>query len=748
MRALRCPAMVNWMDVRELGGTRPGPRAGEEASGGARSLLEGLNGPQRDAVLHGSGPLLILAGPGSGKTRVVTTRLAHLVVEHGVPPEALLAITFTNKAAREMRERVEDLIGPSRAWISTFHACCARILRREIEVLDGYTREFSIFDTSDRNQLLKRLIRDAGYDSTRFRPAAVGAWISAWKNGRAGFEDVGQGEGVEDEVVRRVLKDYERSLATSNALDFDDLLLKTLELFELHPGVRDAYAHRFRHVLVDEYQDTNRVQYQLVRHLSSAHGNLTVVGDPDQSIYAWRGADIRNILDFEQDFGRPEVVRLEQSYRSTGTILRAADALIRNNSARKEKEIWTEREPGEPITVLECGDEEDEAACIAERVQDLAREGVVLSEVAVFYRANFMQRALESQLRLARVPYQIVGGVEFYQRREIKDLTAYLRLIVNPADEVAFRRVVNVPRRGIGDKSVEHVLGFASDRRIPPTAALASPEALAGVRGRARKSLEGLAELLARLSEQADAPAAVALAAVLDAVEYEAWLEREDDGQGAERQANVDELLAHAEQYDGLAPEGRLRGFLEDIALVSEVDDLDDSDERVKLMTLHAAKGLEFRVVFIAGCEEELLPHFRALMEGAADEGLEEERRLFYVGLTRARDRLILTHAARRTHFGQGSSRVASRFLEELPPELLADGGPPDLEPGLGDYEAPATSTYAALSVGDRVRHGEFGLGTVETLQGSGINARATVHFPRLGTKTLLLEYARLEVLG
>ena len=746
--------MVNWMDVHGFGGATPEvdqPSLDPEGSPAHEALGEivaGLNEPQRRAVLHEAGPLLILAGPGSGKTRVVTTRLAHLVLERGVAPEALLAITFTNRAAREMRERVERLVGPSRAWISTFHAACARILRRDIEVLGRYTRDFSIFDTADRNQLLKRLIRDAGFDATRFRPSAVGSWISASKNGRAGFEAEGDGmpEGLEEEVVRQVMRGYEEALAASNALDFDDLLLKTLELFEHHPGIRDAYAHRFRHVMVDEYQDTNRVQYRLVRHLSSLHGNLAVVGDPDQSIYSWRGADLRNILDFEGDFGRPEVVRLEQSYRSTATILRAADTVIRNNAARKLKELWTEREPGEPVTILECGDEEDEAECIAEQIHDLVGAGVPLSQIAIFYRANFMQRALEGRLRLARVAYQIVGGVEFYQRREIKDLVSYLRLVVNPADEVAFRRVVNVPRRGIGDKSVETLLGWAADRRTTPTEALRSPEALGGIRGRARPSLEGFGALLDKLAEYAEAPAATALAAVLESIDYATWLAQDDDPQAEERQANVDELLVHAEQYDRQEPEGRLRGFLQDIALVSEVDDLAEEVERVKLMTLHAAKGLEFDVVFIAGCEEELLPHFRSLMEGAPEDGLEEERRLFYVGMTRARDRLFLTHASHRMHFGQGSSRVASRFLEELPADLVRGYEEPGPDPLLGDFQAPAKSTYATLRVGDRVKHGEFGQGTVETLQGSGINARATVHFPRVGTKTLLLEYARLEV--
>ncbi|HVS17630.1 MAG TPA: UvrD-helicase domain-containing protein, partial [Planctomycetota bacterium] len=446
----------------EAGGTLFG---GSDAGDARRpDLLEGLNGPQREAVMHGDGPLLILAGAGSGKTRAITRRIAWAVAERGVGPHEILAITFTNKAAGEMRERVAALIDAKGAWIGTFHAMCARILRRDIELLEGYGRDFTIYDTADRNALLRDLIKRAGFDVTRFRPAAVGAWISNEKNryARAGESD-GEG-GLEMDLQRRVLADYAEAMRANNALDFDDLLLKVLELFDAHPGARDAYARRFRHVLVDEYQDTNRVQYLLMRHLAGFHGNLVVCGDPDQSIYAWRGADVRNILDFETDFPGARVVRLEQNYRSTQNILDAAQAVIRHNSERKEKELWSERGAGEKLVVVECGDEDDEAREVSLQIRALADRGARHDSMAIFYRANFMSRAVERALRLSSIPYQIVAGTEFYQRREVKDLIAYLRLMVNPVDDEAFKRAVNVPPRGVGDKSLEVLFDTARQR--------------------------------------------------------------------------------------------------------------------------------------------------------------------------------------------------------------------------------------------------------------------------------------------
>jgi len=723
----------------------------------AETLLTGLNPAQREAVVQGDGPLLILAGAGSGKTRVITRRIAWQVAARGAHPGSILAITFTNKAAGEMRSRIEALIDARGAWIGTFHAMCARILRREIELLvlpnekeGGYTRDFTIYDTADRNSLLKDLIQRAGFDAQRFRPASVGAWISAEKN--RCHPPAESGGGIEEEMLARVRRDYEAAMRANNALDFDDLLLKVLELFDAQPGVRDVYAQRFRHVLVDEYQDTNRVQYLLMRHLAGYHGNLTVCGDPDQSIYGWRGADVRNILDFERDFPGAAVVRLEQNYRSTQTILDAAQALIQNNKRRKAKALWSERGAGEKLSLTECGDEDDEAREIVLSIRSLLARGARADQIAIFYRVNFMQRALERALRLASIPYQIVAGTEFYQRREIKDLIAYLRLAVNPSDDEAFRRAVQVPQRGIGDKSLEQLQQWALDRRLPLLRACRSSEARAAIRGRARAGLESFAALLDRLAPLAAAPALLALDVVLEETHYFEHLTRSGDPDAEDRQANVEELRTHAETYDRTQPEGGLRGFLQDIALVSDVDGFEENQPKVTLMTLHAAKGLEFPYVFIAGIEEMLLPHARAIDEGWDEQGdnagIEEERRLFYVGMTRAQDRLFLTHARVRRHFGSEQYGKPSRFLDEIPPSLIegwgADGGEAAT---LGEY-VPEEEAVERISTGDLVEHDHFGRGRVEQLLGSGANARATVRFERAGSKQLLLQYARLRVVG
>ncbi len=742
-----------------------GLSAGAHPGTGPDSLLEGLNPAQREAVTGSDGPLLIVAGPGSGKTRVITRRIAWLARARHVDPRRILAITFTNKAAREMRSRVEQLLpGAGGAWISTFHALGARVLRREIEALGGWTRDFTIYDQSDRVGVIKRAIQEAGFDTTRFRPAVVGGWISAWKN--QGYEEDDESGTEEDEdsalemeVFKKVRAAYEAALRRANALDFDDLLVKLLEVFETNLGVRDAWSERFQHLLVDEYQDTNRVQYRLVRHLATRHGNVAVCGDPDQSIYGWRGADIRNILDFERDFPGCRVVLLEQNYRSVNRVLRAAQAVIEHNGARKPKRLWSERGEGDPIAVIEAEDENDEAQRIADAIAVLRREGVRCRDIAVFYRVNFLQRALETALRLSRTPYQVVAGLEFYDRREIRDLVAWAKLAVNPRDEVAFRRVVNVPARGVGDKSVELLAEFAADRRIALSEAARSAEMQSRLRGRARAGVQAFAALLDGLAALADQPAGTALRAILALIPREEWLREMETEQEVDRESNVDELIAHADAYDAGVEErraageevrGLLPGFLEEIALVSDADALEDDTDRVSLMTLHAAKGLEFPVVFLAGCEEELLPHSRAIQEAldSPDQGgVEEERRLFYVGLTRAAERLCLSHARTRRYFGDWSFRTPSRFLAEIPAELLGGGAEPQDDAGvLGDFEPPPS--IPKLSVGDRVEHDHFGRGTVESLQGSGINARATVRFPGQGSKQLLLQYAKLRILG
>jgi len=728
--------------------------AGEQtvtsATAAGEDFLTGLNDEQLEAVTHAGGPLLIIAGPGSGKTRVITTRIAHLVRNHRVPAASILAITFTNKAAREMRERTERLIGEGGAWISTFHSMCARILRREIEGLGGgWTRDYSIYDTADRNQLLRKLIKDAGYDTTRFKPATIGAWISEVKSARGTGEEGGSldGGGIEAEVLRKVYGMYMGALEENNALDFDDLQLKTLELFDKHPEVRDSYAKRFQYVMVDEYQDTNRVQYLLARHLSAAHGNLSVCGDPDQSIYSWRGADIRNILDFEKDYPDPVVVKLEQNYRSSGNILRVAQAVISNNRARKEKELVTNKPDGEPVRVFLCGDENDEAKEIGHRIQALVSRGRSPSEIAVFYRLNFMQRALETTFTRARISYQVLGGVEFFQRKEIRDLIAYLKLLMNPNDKVAFARIANVPARGVGAKSLEKILGWSSDRRVGVLEASRSAEALGTIRGRAKKGLAEVGALYEELGPYREGPAGEAITRLLSELDVGRWLSEANDGREEEREANVREFEVFAEQFDADDPDGGLRGFLEHVSLVSDVDGMEDDAEKVTLMTLHSAKGLEFPIVFIAGVEEEILPHARAVMESEGDEGLEEERRLFYVGITRAEEELHLYHAQTRTQFGQESWREPSCFLKELPTEGVEGV---DEEPGedevIGAYKPGGGQV--PLVEGARVEHAHFGHGKIESLSGSGINARAKVRFASHGTKDLLLEYANLKLLS
>lgn len=725
---------LDWTDVESVGGT---PEV---------SLTEDLNEQQREAVIYGDGPLLILAGAGSGKTRVITRRIAWLVQTGRARPHEILAITFTNKAAREMKERVAQLLDVGGMWVATFHSTCARILRRDIDHLEGFTRDFSIYDTADKNLLIKNLIKECGWDPQRFRPAVIGGMISDHKTSRFDAEREVVAHGLENDVFTQVRDRYEQNLRANNALDFDDLLVRTLQLFREHPGVRDQYAHQFRYVMVDEYQDTNHVQYLLTRSFAGWHGNLAVCGDPDQSIYAWRGADIKNILDFERDFAtdaKPvKVVKLERNYRSTPAILQAAQSVIKHNTGRKEKDLWTDREDVDDVRVIACGDEEDEANEIASRIHGLRNAGVSLSEIAVFYRVNFMQRALERGLRLSGVPYQIVGGLEFYQRREIKDLVSYLKLIVNPRDDVACMRVVNVPPRGIGDKSLDTMATWARHREISLSEALQDEEARARIRGVGRKGFTAFAQLMEDLGSLAEGQASVAMHQVLDVTDYLVYLQSSDPKEGIARAENVEELLAHAERWDAEHPEGGLRGFLEEIALVSDVDAWDPDAEKVSLLTLHSSKGLEFGAVFLAGCEEELLPHVLALQENG-DVGLEEERRLFYVGMTRAKERLHLSWAQTRMRFGESSWREASRFLDELPAELLAEeDGASSSEDVLGVFD-PAEHEES-FAVGDWVVHDHFGVGKVEGLEGSGVNARATVGFRDAGRRILLLQYANL----
>lgn len=708
-------------------------------------ILENLNEPQRQAVIHGEGPLLILAGAGSGKTRVITRRVAYLSLERGVDPRRILAITFTNKAAREMKERVLRWIPRGDLWISTFHAMGARILRMEIEAL-GYSRDFTIYDTYDRDVLLREILKGFALDTTRFRPAQVGASISGLKNRMVGPEEAAEGGGFLEQVVAKVYRSYQKKMRESNALDFDDLLLLTLELFEKHPQRRARYAERFEHLLIDEYQDTNRVQYLLARHLAGERKNLCACGDPDQSIYKWRGADVQNILDFEKDFGAAKIVKLEQNYRSTKTILSAAESVIRNNRARKAKTLWTENAEGDRVLLLGCTDDEEEAKEIAAQIRALHAHGMPYGEIAIFYRANFQQRALEAGLRSATIPYKVVAGVEFFERKEIKDCLAYLRVLANPRDDLSLERIANVPPRGLGEASFERLKTFAARESMSLLQAVSQAERVSDLGPKAKKSFLALAQMLEIFSRAAEGPAGAALDVVIAQTGYLEHVGDLGDPGDVERVENVEELLRYAKEYDLREPEGWLRGFLQEVSLVADADRMRDEGGGVSLMTLHSAKGLEFPAVFIAGCEEGLLPHARSVDER---DGLEEERRLFYVGITRARQRLFLSYARSRMQFGAPTQQGPSRFLREIP-ESLFEGREEEGEEesgGVGMGES-AIDEGPVFHAGEIVRHAMFGEGKVLAMQGRGVNARVQIDFRRFGTKTLLVGYANLERAG
>jgi len=633
-------------------------------------LLVGLNEPQRRAVTHRGSPLLVVAGAGSGKTRVLTHRVAHLIATGDATPWQVLAITFTNKAADEMRERLVRLVGPvaGRMWVSTFHAACVRILRVHAERL-GYRRSFTIYDDADSRRLVEHILRDLNIDAKKLPARSVQAAISGAKSELADAAAYRAGAAsVFERRIAEVYGEYEQRLAAASAMDFDDLLLRTVQLLRQAPDVLDSYQTRFTHVLVDEYQDTNRAQNEIVLMLAAQHHSVCVVGDSDQSIFGWRGADIRNIFEFEEAFPDAAVIPLEQNYRSTRTILDAANAVIANNTTRVPKELWTEGEAGEPIVRYRAEDEYDEAAWVTTEIGRLREfEGLDAGDVAVFYRTNAQSRALEEELVRAAIPYKVVGGTRFYDRREVKDLLAYLRVVANPSDEVSARRVVNVPRRGVGDASVERMARFARDRGVSFGDALGRA-AEAGVTGRAAKGAAEFSAFLEELRAMAAAGAGPGplLEAVASRTGYAQALEAEQTLEAHGRLENIAELAGAAGEYE------RLDDFLESVALVSDADELGDAAGRVSLMTLHTAKGLEFPAVFLVGLEDGVFPHLRALDDPLQ---LEEERRLAYVGITRARRQLYVTHAWSRTLWGSTSHAIPSRFLAELPAELVRDVG-------------------------------------------------------------------------
>lgn len=698
------------------------------------ALLEGLNEPQREAVTHAGGPLLILAGAGSGKTRVLTHRIAYLLGAELAGPHEILAITFTNKAAQEMRDRVGLLVGRRlRAmWVMTFHAACARMLRVHAERL-GYTRQFTIYDQADSRRLIKRCLDELGIDPKRFTPAAVGAQISEAKNRLRDAAAYAQMVGsFFEQTVADVYHEYERQLHRMNAMDFDDLLFRSVELLRTFDEVRERYAEGFRHILVDEYQDTNHAQYQWLGLLAKEHRNLMVVGDPDQSVYQFRGADIRNILEFEEDFVDARVVRLEQNYRSTQTILDAANAVIANNRGRKPKNLWTELGQGDPIKVRELEDEHAEARFVTGEIQRLLDEGAARADIAVFYRTNAQSRVLEDTLTRSDIAYQVVGGTKFYERAEIKDAIAYLVTLVNPRDTGAFARVVNSPRRGIGATSLSRVLSFSDTMGMSIWEAASEPEQVPGLAAPAVKAFKRFMGTMHVLKERADSDVAVAelLKELLQETGYLEALEAERTIEAQGRIENLEELVNVAAEYDASETESRsLEEFLQQVSLRSDADERSDDEGLVTLMTLHNAKGLEFGVVFMIGCEEGVFPHSRALDEG----GLEEERRLCYVGITRAERDLYICHARTRSVFGARTWGAPSRFIAEIP-EGLTDGEAAERPRGLAGIRARAVSWASGGSeasgraargpsfrLGEDVRHPSFGEGVVTGLEPGGI---------------------------
>jgi DNA helicase-2/ATP-dependent DNA helicase PcrA len=709
--------------------------------------LAELNPAQRQAVLHTEGPVLVVAGAGSGKTRVLTYRIVHLLRAAGAKPNEILAITFTNKAASEMKHRLEGLVGgvARTMWVMTFHAACGRILRREIPRL-GYRSNFTIYDSADQVRVVKACLEELDRDPKRFVPRGIHAQISNAKNRLVTPDEYrARVSSFYDQTVADVYDLYQRRLHASNALDFDDLLLLTVEVLRRFPEAAERWQKAFRYVLVDEYQDTNHAQYVLLKLLAAKHRNVCAVGDPDQSIYAFRGADIRNILEFERDFGEVRTIPLEQNYRSTNAILETANAVIAHNRERKPKNLWSELGDGDPVRVVEVEDEHAEARYVAAEIARLVEEGLAASEVAVFYRTNAQSRVLEDVLVRQEVPYQVIGGPRFYERAEVKDAVAYLQVIDNPADAVSLARIANRPRRGIGDTSISRLQTFADAQNLSLWDALGRAEE-AGCGAAPLKAIQKFRTLMESLTAQAQELSVPELVErVLEQSGYVEALEAERTIEAQGRIENLQELVGVAREYQETADDPTLSEFLQQISLFSDQDELVEEGGRVTLMTLHNAKGLEFRAVFLIGMEEGVFPHARSLEE----QGLEEERRLCYVGLTRAQERLTLTHASSRSLWGSKSYNLPSRFLDELPGERIERDR---LRPtSWFSYGAPERSRaperdLPSLSTGDSVRHSTLGEGVVTRIERDGT---VTIRFAEDGAeRRLMLEYAPLERVG
>lgn len=748
--------------------------------------LSMLNPQQRLAAETTEGPLLILAGAGSGKTRALTYRIANLL-DKGVPARQILAITFTNKAAREMRERIEALAPQATddAWVSTFHACCARILRRDVEKL-GYTRAFTIYDDDDQMTLIKELLKKFDIDDKLIPPREIKSKISDAKNHLQNPNEwfAASSKDFRMQKIHDVYSTYEERLRAANALDFDDLMVKTLELFAAHPPVLEAYQQRFHYIHVDEYQDTNYAQYMMIKLLAAKHQNLCVVGDDDQSIYGWRGADLRNILDFEKDFSNCTVIKLEQNYRSSANILDAANNVIAHNEGRKEKALWTERDGGHRIRLFKAGDEREEAAWICDRMQQLIQNDLRYQDMAVLYRMNAQSRVLEEMMVRAGIPYRVFGGMRFYDRKEVRDIVAYLRVIVNPADDVSLRRIINQPKRSIGDATIAELIRRAEEQQYPLFAAmLEPPDTLAS---RARKCVGDFSQLLTRLTTLRHTMGLAEFTNLLiEETGLAAQYEKDRSDEAQTRLENIREFCGAVQEYEKMSDDATLEGFLENVALVTDLDGMQGENQAVTMMTLHSAKGLEFPVVFVTGMEEGIFPSGRSLADPVR---MEEERRLCYVGITRARDMLHLSHASQRMLFNQMLHNAPSPFLREIPERLLDETGAlrreaafptterpkeiqsvrtqrhqqpikdfgggrsgslriPGVQKGFGGTLIPSiaasqTVSPAVFKTGDRVLHKKFGEGNVIQLTGKGAEARISIEFAAYGVKEFSVSIA------
>lgn len=728
-------------------------------------IFDTLNDRQCEAVKHTEGPLLITAGAGSGKTKVLTCRIAHLL-ELGVAPYRILAITFTNKAAKEMKERVTNLVGAQAdsIWLSTFHSFCAKLLRFEVDGFHGYTRNFTIYDSSDQLVLVKDCLKKLNLDDKQFMPRSVLGTISSAKNVLMDAKAfAAQASDFYEQKVADVYALYQEKLRENNAVDFDDLLFLAVRLLQEKEDVREKYQSRFQYILVDEYQDTNHAQYALTKILAARWRNICVVGDADQSIYAWRGADIRNIIDFTQDYPDAASIKLEQNYRSTKTILHAANAVIDNNESRPKKTLWTENPAGNKIIHYQAQTEHDEADYIAGVIynrHEISHEPY--GDMAILFRTNAQSRVLEEKLMRYAIPYTMVGGTKFYDRKEIKDVLAYLRLLYNPEDSLSLTRIINVPKRNIGATTMEHVAAYAEEQGISLFEALSSTDEIP-VTKRARTSLENFAAMIFDLLNDIEGKDVLSLIeTVIKQTGYGDMLDKEaeHDPQGESRKENVGEFLSVAKDYMDSNPDGNLQDFLENVALVSDVDDFESSDSKVTLMTLHAAKGLEFPVVFLTGLDEGLFPHSRTLLDPAQ---VEEERRLAYVGITRAERQLYVTNAITRTMYGRISAYMPSRFLAEIPPQLMEDYHRKSAMPQSRTTAVPGKQRVSILTKpvasslpkkhavtdtfakGDKVRHKIWGIGTVLDVIGEGPNMQMKIQFPTKGVRQVVVKYAPLE---